>query len=473
MQIEALCKLITTVGSKLEQEDQKSPQPRMQVYFDLISQLTRHAELPPRIRFMCKDVIELREKKWTLRAVDAALDKATATLSLAEARAAILAQQAKEQRERDALVVKHATDDRRGGGGGGRGGGGGGDRRGDGYGGLAPVAAARQHGRGPPPGGDGLGMGGGAGAGAGSASAAGAGAGSGDARLASAASSKYQGQGPAGRGPATFGAARRPATPAAAPAPAPAGVGAGPGPGPGSEGDWQAVPARGGRSGGPAGPSGHGGGGGGGGRGGGGAGAPPLPAGQPGPLSLRTPSVLSTGSVGTAGSSSPGAAGGSGGSAGGPSSAGAGAGAGAGGDAEPVSEAMRVRRLEGEELEKRCHGLLNEYTQLHSEAELTKSVREIADSPRMHATLVRRALETCHDHPKEWRGGVGQALLLLARHEPQPLLRTRDVVDGFRDYVKAFKETAGEQPRLPEFVAEVSMTVLKLIVTSVVVVGCN
>lgn len=58
--IEALCKLMMTIGQVL---DSRSPR-TMDVYFQRMVALSKHTLLPSRVRFLLTDVIELRENKW-------------------------------------------------------------------------------------------------------------------------------------------------------------------------------------------------------------------------------------------------------------------------------------------------------------------------------------------------------------------------------------------------------------------------
>ncbi|KAJ3125319.1 Cytosolic carboxypeptidase 1 [Nowakowskiella sp. JEL0407] len=66
--IESLCKLMTTVGQKIDHSKAKS---YMDTYFARLSELSKHMGLPSRIRFMLKDLIDLRKSNWTLRAIQA------------------------------------------------------------------------------------------------------------------------------------------------------------------------------------------------------------------------------------------------------------------------------------------------------------------------------------------------------------------------------------------------------------------
>ena len=62
--MEALCNLMTTIGKQIDHE--KSI-PLMEMYFQRIGVLSVCDKLPSRIRFMLKDVIELRDNNWVTR----------------------------------------------------------------------------------------------------------------------------------------------------------------------------------------------------------------------------------------------------------------------------------------------------------------------------------------------------------------------------------------------------------------------
>ena len=59
--MEALCKLMTTIGQKLDHSKAKD---YMDKYFARMKELSRNKQLPSRIRFMLQDVIALRQNKW-------------------------------------------------------------------------------------------------------------------------------------------------------------------------------------------------------------------------------------------------------------------------------------------------------------------------------------------------------------------------------------------------------------------------
>lgn len=62
--IESLCKLMTTIGAMIDHSKAKE---HMDVYFDSMSRLSNNVKLSSRVRFMLKDVIDLRKNKWQQR----------------------------------------------------------------------------------------------------------------------------------------------------------------------------------------------------------------------------------------------------------------------------------------------------------------------------------------------------------------------------------------------------------------------
>ncbi|KAI3743857.1 hypothetical protein L1987_56924 [Smallanthus sonchifolius] len=59
--IEALCKLMSTIGEMIDHPKAKE---HMDVYFDMMFQLSNNMALSSRVRFMLKDAIDLRKNKW-------------------------------------------------------------------------------------------------------------------------------------------------------------------------------------------------------------------------------------------------------------------------------------------------------------------------------------------------------------------------------------------------------------------------
>ncbi|XP_065095481.1 eukaryotic translation initiation factor 4 gamma 3-like isoform X3 [Ochlerotatus camptorhynchus] len=67
--LECLCKLLTTIGSKMEKENDQD----LGKYFDKMGEIVRHKEqyrISSRIRFMIQDVIDLRRNGWNPRRQD-------------------------------------------------------------------------------------------------------------------------------------------------------------------------------------------------------------------------------------------------------------------------------------------------------------------------------------------------------------------------------------------------------------------
>lgn len=64
---EALCLLFATVGSELDELDRVRQTTRMNAYFGRLKALCENSLLNSRLRFMFRDVIDLRENKWVPR----------------------------------------------------------------------------------------------------------------------------------------------------------------------------------------------------------------------------------------------------------------------------------------------------------------------------------------------------------------------------------------------------------------------
>ncbi|KAK7395545.1 hypothetical protein VNO78_16107 [Psophocarpus tetragonolobus] len=62
--IEALCKLMSTIGEMIDHPKAKE---HMDVYFDMMRSLSNNMNLSSRVRFMLKDVIDLRKNRWQQR----------------------------------------------------------------------------------------------------------------------------------------------------------------------------------------------------------------------------------------------------------------------------------------------------------------------------------------------------------------------------------------------------------------------
>lgn len=62
--VEALCKLMSTIGEMIDHPKAKE---HMDAYFDVMAILSNNMKLSSRVRFMLKDVIDLRKNKWQQR----------------------------------------------------------------------------------------------------------------------------------------------------------------------------------------------------------------------------------------------------------------------------------------------------------------------------------------------------------------------------------------------------------------------
>jgi hypothetical protein len=96
---EALIKLLRLTGAALEKDEQTGKvQPKLPVIFQFIQQFTRHSKLDSRLRFLCQDLIDLRNNKWQLTGAAAAVERGTKTLSLKEAQEAIAREEIEEKK---------------------------------------------------------------------------------------------------------------------------------------------------------------------------------------------------------------------------------------------------------------------------------------------------------------------------------------------------------------------------------------
>jgi hypothetical protein len=74
--IESLCKLMTTIGAKIDHEAAKA---HMETYFARITEVSNNKKLSSRIRFMLMDLIDLRKNNWKAR-VEVAVPKTIAEI---------------------------------------------------------------------------------------------------------------------------------------------------------------------------------------------------------------------------------------------------------------------------------------------------------------------------------------------------------------------------------------------------------
>ncbi|KAJ1560209.1 hypothetical protein HK405_007877, partial [Cladochytrium tenue] len=112
---ESLCKLLTSIGEKLDHEQAKK---HVDSYFDQIKRLSVNQKLPSRIRFMLQDLMELRANNWKSRT------EQVGPLTIAE----IHALEEKRKAEEEEARQRATTTGRSRGGGGGRSAGGYGGR---------------------------------------------------------------------------------------------------------------------------------------------------------------------------------------------------------------------------------------------------------------------------------------------------------------------------------------------------------
>ena len=63
--VEAICHFFSTIGKQLDEK----PKSRSinDMYFNRMKELTTNPQLAPRLRFMVRDVIDLRSKNWVPR----------------------------------------------------------------------------------------------------------------------------------------------------------------------------------------------------------------------------------------------------------------------------------------------------------------------------------------------------------------------------------------------------------------------
>ncbi|KAF8584275.1 hypothetical protein K439DRAFT_1633657 [Ramaria rubella] len=94
-EIESLCKLLSTVGRQLDTDKARS---HMDVYFQRMKELSKSSNITSRMQYMLLDVLELRDRKWITRNVQAA----PTTIAAVHEQAA--KDQAKAQIEKDQSV---------------------------------------------------------------------------------------------------------------------------------------------------------------------------------------------------------------------------------------------------------------------------------------------------------------------------------------------------------------------------------
>ena len=63
--MQALCEMLTIAGKRLDEVTKKRPQ--VDGYFATVEKLSRSGKLPARIRFLLRDLLDLRANKWIPR----------------------------------------------------------------------------------------------------------------------------------------------------------------------------------------------------------------------------------------------------------------------------------------------------------------------------------------------------------------------------------------------------------------------
>ncbi len=63
--MQALCEMLTIAGKRLDEVTKKRPQ--VDGYFTALEKLSRSGKLPARIRFLLRDLLDLRANKWIPR----------------------------------------------------------------------------------------------------------------------------------------------------------------------------------------------------------------------------------------------------------------------------------------------------------------------------------------------------------------------------------------------------------------------
>ena len=62
--VEAVCQLLNTIGKKL---DRKKSRALTDIYFSRLKELSTNPQLAPRLSFMIRDILDLRENNWVPR----------------------------------------------------------------------------------------------------------------------------------------------------------------------------------------------------------------------------------------------------------------------------------------------------------------------------------------------------------------------------------------------------------------------
>lgn len=80
--VEAICQFFNTIGKQLDE----SPKSRRfnDAYFNRLKELTKNPQLAPRLRFMVRDVLDLRSSNWIPRREEVSKQSTLYNLSILE-----------------------------------------------------------------------------------------------------------------------------------------------------------------------------------------------------------------------------------------------------------------------------------------------------------------------------------------------------------------------------------------------------
>jgi MIF4G domain len=85
--VEALCRLLTLIGKKFEEDDKNDKNARFPLYMQLLERLTKASHLSKRVQFAVQDLLDLRNGGWVLSGSKAWIDRRALTLTRDELRA--------------------------------------------------------------------------------------------------------------------------------------------------------------------------------------------------------------------------------------------------------------------------------------------------------------------------------------------------------------------------------------------------
>jgi hypothetical protein len=95
--VECLCRLLSLCGKKLEEEEKAGSGPDAKllvpVYMDLLTQLGESKRLGSRVRFLAKNIVEMRREGWKLRGAAATIEFQQRSVTKQEAREAVMSEE--------------------------------------------------------------------------------------------------------------------------------------------------------------------------------------------------------------------------------------------------------------------------------------------------------------------------------------------------------------------------------------------